>query len=1030
MNDWEPPLTALMPADLTSCDREPIHVPGHIQPHGVLIATAPDSRQISHVSANFETLFAAEATAFLNTDLEFLVGANAYAMMEQALEQAPYAPANVLNVTMAVPMLSACQVQVHRHQGRLILELENAPDGTGADAMLTRAQHVMARLNQARTVTQLCDETVREVRRLTGYERVMMYRFDEAGHGTVIAEETAAGLEPYLNLRYPASDVPQQARRLYQQQRIHSIPDVHYRPVGLLGDSAAALDMSFCSLRGISPIHLEYLRNMGVRASFSISVLRGDRLWGLICCHHHLPLSPSPNLRALCDVEGQVVSALLRNADETGMLEARLGRQSTLARLRYNIKLARQLGDGLTLQPDAVLGLVDADGLMLRRGNDIRLLGRTPSAEAACTIVDALLQNDSESIRGIGDAGLPGGAAATEAATASGILMMPLPDHPGDVLVWFRPEVTQTVCWAGNPNKPLVQETDGIRLSPRKSFAIWSELVRGRSEPWSLGDLQAAEALRQILTETLLQKADEKLVRLAGELSAHAERQAEAHERENALFHNSADVLLILRVEQDATAPQFRYEAVSPALATVTGWQPHDLIGRRPEDCLPSDVVALLLPTYLASLQSNTSTTYAIELATPRGLRRVEGSLMPIREPATGRIIRLAGTMRDVTEQRRLEAAEHQSQKMEAIGRLAAGVAHDFNNILQSISGALETVQDDLPANSSARTLTSIGLRAAGRGASLTHHLLSYARKQMLIPQVVELPGILAEVQMLLARTLAPNIAVTVRSDPAARCVRVDPAQFQTALINLAINASHAMPDGGRLLIETGLVSSEGRHWITVGVVDNGCGMDGATMGRAVEPFFSTKGLNGTGLGLSMAQGFAEQSGGRLSIESAVGRGTTVTLLLPVPNDGTMAPEAGSAEAVSAARRQAAQQTVLLVDDDPDVLMSTGIFLEKAGFQVIQVAGAHQALRLLASGTVVRALITDYAMPDMNGDRLIAEVRLILPRLPAVMITGFTHQQTETWDADVIMLTKPFRTDALINALKGLLKPNRDSGAP
>jgi PAS domain S-box-containing protein len=510
---------------------------------------------------------------------------------------------------------------------------------------------------------------------------------------------------------------------------------------------------------------------------------------------------------------------------------------------------------------------------------------------------------------------------------------------------------------------------------------------------------------------------------LAAELTRQAERQAEAYERETALFRNSPDVLTIVGVEEEAGQPVFRFEAVSPAVVQATGWRPDALVGQRPEACLPPEAAAAVLAEYRACVAARTTTRYAITLPTQKGPRDFEASVTPIHHPATGKIIRLVGSARDVTERKRLEAVEHQSHKMEAIGRLAAGVAHDFNNILQSIAGSLEMVQDEVPEGSAAHDFAKIGLHSAQRGSYLTHHLLSYARQQMLCPRVIDLPALLIEIETLLARTLGPKITVTVRPDPAAAVVRVDPGQIQTALLNLAINAADAMPDGGTLLIESRAIVQAGRPWVCLDVTDTGTGMDEATLARAVEPFFSTKGLNGTGLGLSMVQGFAEQSGGTLAVASSLGQGTTVSLYLPA------APDEAREEPAPAAPAPPKTASILLVDDNSDVLITTGAFLEKAGFTIIRAADGDQALALLAEGAEIDAVVTDYAMPGMNGGDLMAEVRTTRANLPGIIISAFSDlAATEAaLGAGIVTLRKPFQRDLLVGTLQSLLGWDRAS---
>jgi CheY-like chemotaxis protein len=331
---------------------------------------------------------------------------------------------------------------------------------------------------------------------------------------------------------------------------------------------------------------------------------------------------------------------------------------------------------------------------------------------------------------------------------------------------------------------------------------------------------------------------------------------------------------------------------------------------------------------------------------------------------------------------------------------------------------------------------TAIGIRAAKRGSYLTHHLLSYARKQTLQPQLVELPILLYDIEKLLGRTLGPRIRVTVRTDPTVSVVRADPGQLQTALLNLAINASHAMPDGGSLLIESRAIVEDDQLWVVIAVIDSGTGMDADTMAQATEPFYTTKGIAGTGLGLPMVHGFAEQSGGKLSIASVVGQGTTVALQLPAVAQAAAEPVAHETPALPGAG------CILLVDDDSDVLVTTGAFLDKAGFTTIRTGDPLGALARLAAGASFDALVTDYAMPGMNGAELVAEARACRPGLPAVVISGFTElTDSALLGEGVILLHKPFPRDLLVGTLRRLLsllppteevfhalRPNLDDG--
>jgi PAS domain S-box-containing protein len=384
----------------------------------------------------------------------------------------------------------------------------------------------------------------------------------------------------------------------------------------------------------------------------------------------------------------------------------------------------------------------------------------------------------------------------------------------------------------------------------------------------------------------------------------------------------------------------------------------------------------------------------------------------------------------DITARKRAEEALrvtedrlHQAQKMEAIGRLAAGVAHDFNNILQSIIGALELVLDDVPAGTAAQEFVEVAHKAAIRGSSLTHHLLSYARKKMLRPHPIELAPFLSDIRKLLARTLGPHIAIKVGVDRAPLML-ADPGQLQTALLNLAINAAHAMPQGGELCLAATEGHEAGQSWAVVAVTDTGVGMTEATLSRAVEPFYTTKGVNGSGLGLSMVQGFAEQSGGRLRISSVLGRGTTVEIRMPAADQDNRFDWVRTSDAPQSAGR------ILLVDDSTDVLLTMGAFLTRAGFEVVRADGGSQALAILAGGGRFNALITDFAMPGMNGADLIAEARQVQPGLRALIITGYAElSYSAMLPEGTQVLHKPVQRKDLMDVLRRLTGRGPD-GAP
>ncbi|WP_428374745.1 EAL domain-containing protein [Lichenicoccus sp.] len=529
---------------MVDCAREPIHAPGHVQPHGVLVATYPGSRRISHVSANIDASLGLAAAAVLGRGIDQLFGAVAVAALDLSLGSETYAPSNVLTLTLPIPRRPRRKIVAHRHAGRLIVELEDAPLVDDHGGSLSQASAIIATLRRAETLEQLCDSAARQIRQLVGFHRVLVYRFDSDGHGTVVAEDRAPGLGSYLQLRFPGSDIPPQARRLSLLQRVRGIPDAGYRPAVLLAaegaEPADALDMTFCALRGVARVHLDYLRHMGVSATLAISLLRENVLWGMIVCQHLAPFAVAAEMRGLCDVIGQLISVLLLRVSETEELAGRLRRHYTIASLGPDIEAVGGVTEGLRHRSAAVLDLMQATGALIRCGGSTSLIGETPDLETAASMLGALRRRHQEDIVAIDDAGIAGGLAASCPAIASGILLMPMTDSPEDAIAWFRPERVRSVQWGGDPRDPATRDPheaplrdpheaplrdpheaplrdDGTTgpLSPAASFVIWREQVMGRSDPWTAIDLQAARDLRRTVTGALLRQAETRLARLS-----------------------------------------------------------------------------------------------------------------------------------------------------------------------------------------------------------------------------------------------------------------------------------------------------------------------------------------------------------------------------------------------------------------------------------------------------------------------------------------------------------------------------------
>jgi PAS domain S-box-containing protein len=391
---------------------------------------------------------------------------------------------------------------------------------------------------------------------------------------------------------------------------------------------------------------------------------------------------------------------------------------------------------------------------------------------------------------------------------------------------------------------------------------------------------------------------------------------------------------------------------------------------------------------------------------------------------SNGRLVGYAKITRDITERRAADARLRQSQKMEAVGQFTGGAAHDFNNLLMAILGSLEILRKRLPNDPRLLALLDNAVQGAKRGSSLTQRMLAFARRQELKQEAVDLAHLVNNMLELLERSLGPTINIETRFPREAVRVRTDANQLETALLNLAINSRDAMPSGGTITITVAEHPIAGAHptglppgpYACLSVTDTGQGMDEATLARATEPFFTTKGIGkGTGLGLSMVDGLIGQSGGKLIVQSVPARGTTIELWFPITTQTDAAGERNPTDATEGSQTQR-QLYILAVDDDSLVLANIAAMLEDLGHRVIAVGTGARAIEEIESTPAIDLVITDQAMPVMTGTQLIESLRVRRPALPVILATGFA-ELPQGLSTSIGRLSKPFTQRALAEAL-------------
>lgn len=496
--------------DLTNCDREPIHIPSRVQSFGALVSVTTDWI-INHLSENAQEFLEVDkdirvglplAEIFSEDAIHSLRGRLQYLVVEDSVER--------LFDQQLTETGPAFDIAIHRSGRSIVIEVERGDDTSKGD-YLGYLKPMIARIERSATVQHLCDAAAAQVKAITQFDRVMIYRFRPDDSGEVIAEACNPDAESFKGLRYPASDIPKQARALYKRNLLRIIADVHDEGVPVLpvtSPEGEPLDLSLSTTRAVSPIHLEYLRNMGVGASMSISIIVRDRLWGLIACHHNTPKTVSYPIRSLAELFGQMFALVLDQKESDERAEQTARAQILHDQIMAQLVDGNSLADNFSLIANAIGAVVPFDGIAGWLDGTYLTQGQTPTKEEFSALVPFLNTTVASSVYASHELSKRCLAAEAFADRAAGALAIPVSRMPRDYLVLFRREIAQSVLWAGNPDKPVTVGPNGARLTPRKSFETWKQIVKNQSSEWTELEVRTAEQLRVTLLEVVLRMSD------------------------------------------------------------------------------------------------------------------------------------------------------------------------------------------------------------------------------------------------------------------------------------------------------------------------------------------------------------------------------------------------------------------------------------------------------------------------------------------------------------------------------------------
>jgi PAS domain S-box-containing protein len=596
--------------------------------------------------------------------------------------------------------------------------------------------------------------------------------------------------------------------------------------------------------------------------------------------------------------------------------------------------------------------------------------------------------------------------------------------------------------WGLAPGGPLVLEELTARIHPEDRDRVLTSIADSvdRGVPHDLqyrgvrpdGDVRFLHSQGEIMRD-----ASGRPVRFFGTVQDITERRraeqatVESHNLLDALIEGTDDAVFVKDLDG-------RYLMINSAGAHRMRREPHQIIGRTDAMLWPAELADTIARQDRDVVAGGRPQSFEMEFASDDGPRTVLTRKTPFRDVG-GRVVGVFGIGRDITEQKRLEEQFRQSQKMEAVGRLAGGVAHDFNNLLTVIHGFTTMVFERLPGADANREPLAEVIKAADRAANLTRQLLVFSRKQTLRPRIVEVNALVSDLHRLLRRLIGEDIEFTLTLRGATAFAEVDPGPFEQAIITLAVNARDSMPAGGRLVIETSETEIGGRpanpdakpgRYVRIAVRDSGTGMDDATQARIFEPFFTTKGPGrGTGLGLAMVYGFVKQSDGLIEVTSAPGTGTTVDIYLPVarpapaPLDSTerapIGPPTGS-------------ETILLVEDENAVRSFARTVLESSGYTVLVARdGEDGVARAAAHDGPIDLLLTDVVMPRLGGPQCAEALRHVRPNIRVLFMSGYSDQPLPppAGFAGAGFLQKPFGALDLVRKVRRVLDGAADRTA-
>lgn len=808
--------------------QQQIHLLGQIQPQGVLLVLKEPELTILQASNNTLEIFDIPAEKLLNQNLSHLFNHQQINKLTKSLENNPeLQKINPIQFSFEKKDRSFLfDGIIHRSENVLILELEPAisPSSISFLNFYHSVREIAAKMQGTSDLKSLSQIIVQEIRKITGFDRVMVYRFDSQDSGSVIAEEKIESLEPLLGLNYPSLDIPPQARRIFTVNSLRLIADVNAQPVDILPKNNPitneSLDLTYSVLRSVSSCHIEYLKNMGVTASMSISLLKNQKLWGLIACHHNSSKYVPYELRTACEFLGQTISLELAYKENNEDYDYRIELKSLKSEIIEDISTSSNFIDALVQCQHKLLNLVSAEGVVVISGDSLHLLGKTPKNIAIQELILEIKEKFDQDVFFTDSLPKLYPKFKQDKDVASGLLGLSISSAQSIYILWFRPEVIRTVDWAGDPTPVTEIEPNGnLKLCPRKSFELWKGIVKYTSLPWKQSEIDAALELRNAIIKIVLKQADE-LAKLNSAL-----QKSEAGEREK-----SSQLEKALRKLQLTQTQLIQSEKMSSLGQLVAGIA-HEI--NNPINFIYGNI--------------EYANNYSQELMYLVKLYQKHYN------PAIAEI-------------------EQESEEIDI-----EFILEDLPQLLKSMKVGTERIREIVKSLRNFSRLDEAEMKAVNIHEGIDSTLLilnnrltpKTGKEINLIKEYGNLPLIdcyPSQLNQVFMNILVNGIDALEEAEAKGKFSEVDEQEIPTIKIQTEV---------------------AGKNIVTIKILDNGQGMTEKVQQQIFDPFFTTKSVGkGTGIGLAISyQIVVEKHGGRIFCNSKLGEGTEFIVEIPIENN-------------------------------------------------------------------------------------------------------------------------------------------------